>query len=87
MKFILKMMDSMRKHFEKGGKLEKFEPLFDAGDTFLFTPPHVTKKGSHVRDVIDLKRVMIIVIYAVLPCFFFGGKPASAGGDELALNT
>ncbi len=72
MKFLLKLNDQLRKHFDKGGKLEKIEPIFDAGDTFLFTPPTVTKKGAHVRDAIDIKRVMITVIYAVLPCFLFG---------------
>ena len=72
MKFLLNMTDKVRKHFEKGGKLEKIAPLFDAGDTFMFTPPTVTEKGAHVRDAADLKRVMMTVIYAVLPCFFFG---------------
>lgn len=72
MKFLLKMHDKMRPLFEKGGKLEKVGPLFEAGDAFLFTPSTVTGKGAHVRDAVDIKRVMITVIYAVLPCFFFG---------------
>ena len=72
MKFLLKLTDKVRKHFEKGGIFEKMAPLFDAGDTFLFTPPTRTSKGAHVRDAIDLKRVMITVIYAVMPCFLFG---------------
>lgn len=62
----------MKPLFEKGGKFEKLWPLFDAGDTFMFTPPTVTSKGAHVRDGVDLKRVMMTVIYALLPCFFFG---------------
>lgn len=72
MKFIQDINDKLRPLFEKGGKLEKLAPLFEAGDMFMFTPPAVTGKGAHVRDAVDLKRVMITVIYALLPCFFFG---------------
>jgi Na+-transporting NADH:ubiquinone oxidoreductase subunit B len=63
-------LDKQEKHFEKGGKLEKLHPLFDAADSFLFTSGKVTERASHVRDVIDLKRVMIIVVYALIPCIF-----------------
>lgn len=72
MKILLKLNDKIRPLFEKGGKLEKIAPLFDAGDTFMFTPETVTRQGAHMRDAADMKRVMMTVIYAVLPCFFFG---------------
>ncbi len=72
MKFILNIHNKMRHLFEKGGKLEVVGPVFDAADTFMFTPEHRTVKGAHVRDSVDLKRVMMTVIYALLPCFFFG---------------
>ncbi|MFZ1288875.1 MAG: NADH:ubiquinone reductase (Na(+)-transporting) subunit B [Melioribacteraceae bacterium] len=67
MKFLRKILDSSEKHFHKGGKLEKLFPLFEAGDTFLFTPLTRTKKASHVRDALDLKRMMVTVVFALIP--------------------
>lgn len=55
----------------KGGPLERLYPIYEANDTFLFTPGHVTKSGAHVRDGIDLKRMMITVVIALLPCMFW----------------
>ncbi|MCB0263049.1 MAG: NADH:ubiquinone reductase (Na(+)-transporting) subunit B, partial [Calditrichaeota bacterium] len=55
------------KHFQKGGKLEKFYPLFEATETFMFTSGKVTKNASHVRDYMDLKRVMMMVVIALIP--------------------
>ena len=72
MKFILNLHDKVRPLFKKGGKLEAVGPIFDAADTFAFTPDEETHTGAHIRDAIDIKRVMITVIYALLPCFFFG---------------
>ena len=72
MGFLEKLLESQRKHFEKGGKLEKFYPLFEAKETFLFTPSTTTSGRVHVRDAINLKRVMIIVVVALLPTIFFG---------------
>jgi Na+-transporting NADH:ubiquinone oxidoreductase subunit B len=72
MKFLLKLMDKQRSLFEKGGKLERLHPLFEAQDTFLFTPPEVTHGAPHVRDALDLKRTMITVVLALLPCTLFG---------------
>ena len=73
MKFLFDFMD---KHiaplFEKGGKFERLYPLYEAGDTFARTPGDVTKGAPHVRDSIDQKRLMMFVIYALLPCLFFG---------------
>ncbi|OVE82205.1 NADH:ubiquinone reductase (Na(+)-transporting) subunit B [bacterium M21] len=72
MKFIQKQFDKIRPDFEPGGKLEKLWPLFEAQETFLFSLPHRTKGGAHIRDNMDTKRFMSIVIVALLPCFLFG---------------
>jgi Na+-transporting NADH:ubiquinone oxidoreductase subunit B len=58
--------------FEKGGKFERLYPLWEAGDTFHRTPGDVTPSAPHVRDSIDQKRLMIFVIYALVPCILFG---------------
>ena len=61
MQFLRNTLDKVEHHFEKGGKLESMYALYEMGDTFLFTPGSVTKKGAHVRDSLDLKRMMITV--------------------------
>ena len=58
--------------FEKGGKLGWLHSTWDAFDTFLRVPATVTSKGSHVRDSIDIKRVMILVVIALIPAALFG---------------
>ena len=70
MKFLRKALDGQAKHFEKGGKLEKLYPLWEAQDTFLYTPGGVTRSASHVRDAADLKRIMITVVVSLLPCIY-----------------
>jgi len=70
-KFLRNFFDSQEKHFKKGGKLEKFYPLFEATETFLFTSGEVTKNPSHVRDALDLKRMMIMVVIALVPAVLF----------------
>ena len=72
MKALHNMLDSVRPHFQEGGKLKRFWVVFDALETFAFTPGHVTKNGVHVRDGIDLKRTMFMVIVALLPALLFG---------------
>lgn len=72
MKLFRNILDSLKPPFEKGGKFEKLWPLFDGFETFLFVPGHSTKKGSHIRDGIDLKRTMITVVIALIPCLLFG---------------
>ncbi len=67
MKFLHKQMKKMAPLFEKGGKFERFYPLFEAGESFLFTPATPTTTGAHVRDGADLKRVMMMVVYALIP--------------------
>ena len=72
MKVFRNLLDSVKPHFDKGGKLEKLYPAYDAFETFLFVPDHTTHKGSHIRDAIDLKRTMVLVIVALIPCLLFG---------------
>jgi Na+-transporting NADH:ubiquinone oxidoreductase subunit B len=72
LKFLRNLLDTVKPHFEKGGKLEKFYPVYDGFETFLFVPGHTTSKGSHIRDGIDLKRTMITVVLAMVPALLFG---------------
>jgi Na+-transporting NADH:ubiquinone oxidoreductase subunit B len=66
------MLDSLEPHFTKGGRFEKMYPLYEAIDTGLYSPPNVTNNSAHVRDGIDLKRVMITVWLCCFPAIFFG---------------
>ena len=72
MKKLREQLEKSKPLFEPGGKLEALFPLYEANDTFLFTPPDVSQGAPHVRDAIDLKRVMIMVVIALLPCLLFG---------------
>ena len=72
MKFVKNIIESVKPHFEQGGKLSKFWVVFDSLETFAFTPGHVTHNGSHIRDGIDLKRTMFTVIVALIPALLFG---------------
>ncbi|WDE04447.1 NADH:ubiquinone reductase (Na(+)-transporting) subunit B [Thalassomonas viridans] len=69
---LKKFIEDIEPHFEKGGKHEKWFALYEAIATGLFTPGYVTKGKTHVRDSIDLKRIMITVWLAVFPAMFFG---------------
>ena len=66
------LLDKLEPNFHKGGKWESWYALYEAVDTALFKPSDVTKNSSHVRDSIDLKRVMITVWMATFPTMFFG---------------
>jgi len=68
MKMLRNMLDKLAPTFEEGGKLHKLYPLYEAGDTFLYTPGQVNKGMTHVRDALDLKRIMITVVVALTPC-------------------
>jgi Na+-transporting NADH:ubiquinone oxidoreductase subunit B len=72
MKALKNYMDKIRPNFQKGGKYQFLHSTFDAFDTFLFVPGHVTKKGSHIRDGVDLKRTMFMVVLATIPAMLFG---------------
>jgi len=73
MNFIRKKLDEIKPLFDKGGKYEKFFFIFEANDTFLFTPKQTTKKvGAQIRDAMEMKRLMITVVLAMVPCLLFG---------------
>lgn len=72
MKALRKILDNIKPHVEKGGKFSKFRSTFDAFETFLFVPDHVTAKGCHIRDSNDMKRTMSVVVLAVVPAMLFG---------------
>ena len=65
---LRRALDRNAHHFEKGGRFERLHALYEAADTFLYTPPDVTRTSAHVRDALDLKRMMITVVIALLPC-------------------
>ena len=69
---IRQTLDNLEPHFHKGGKYEKWYPLYEAVDTIFYSPPSVTKTTAHVRDGIDLKRMMITVWMCTFPAMFFG---------------
>lgn len=62
----------MRPKFEEGGKLHAFHSLFDAMDTFFYTPEQTTVSGCHIRDAVDNKRTMFTVVIALIPALLFG---------------
>lgn len=72
MKFLRNIFDNAHAKLNKSEKTKKFFPLVDAFDTLMFTPNHTTHNGSHFRDAIDLKRTMMMVIMAMVPCLLFG---------------
>lgn len=72
MKAVHNLFENIKPHFTEGGKFEKFYPVYDAFETFTFVPGHTTHSGAHIRDGIDLKRTMVTVIIAMLPCLVFG---------------
>lgn len=72
MNSLRKRIDKIKPHFMEGGKFSKLRSVFEGFESFLFVPDKVTFKGSHIRDSIDLKRTMTVVIIALLPAFLFG---------------
>ncbi|MBT6155236.1 MAG: NADH:ubiquinone reductase (Na(+)-transporting) subunit B [Planctomycetaceae bacterium] len=68
MKFLRRFLDRIHPLFDEGGKLEKLYPLYEGVDSFLYTPGEVTGRASHVRDGMDLKRMMTTVVVALVPC-------------------
>ena len=65
-------LDKLKPHFSEGGRFSKLRSVFEGFESFMFVPDKVTFKGSHIRDSIDLKRTMTIVIIALLPALLFG---------------
>lgn len=73
MKFLHDILEKQKPMFQKGGKFEKLYYLFEAGETFAFTPAETTpNKGSQIKDAVDLKRLMMTVVIAMIPCLLFG---------------
>ncbi|MBP7850439.1 MAG: NADH:ubiquinone reductase (Na(+)-transporting) subunit B [Lentimicrobiaceae bacterium] len=72
MKPLRRYLDKIKPQFEKGGRFEKLHSTFDAFETFLFVPNHTTRAGAHVRDYMDMKRTMSIVVLAMVPALLFG---------------
>ena len=93
MKALRNYLDRIEPHFNKGGKFQSFFALYEAVDTIFYSPGSVTKNGSHIRDGIDLKRVMITVWLATFPAMFYGmynlGFQANTilAGQDAAFNT
>ena len=84
-----KLLDGIAPSFESGGKFEKFYPLYEAADTFIYTPKDKTTGLTHVRDGMDSKRMMMTVIVALFPAILFGmyntGLQISRGVLEIGL--
>ncbi|HLO90194.1 MAG TPA: NADH:ubiquinone reductase (Na(+)-transporting) subunit B [Lentimicrobium sp.] len=72
MRSLRRYLDKIKPQFQKGGKYEKLHSTFDAFETFLFVPAHTTHNGSHIRDSIDMKRTMSVVVLAMIPALLFG---------------
>jgi Na+-transporting NADH:ubiquinone oxidoreductase subunit B len=89
MKGLRRFLDKQERHFQRGGKLQQFGALYEMVDTFLFSPSAVTRNAPHIRDAIDLKRVMIFVWLAVMPCAFMGmfnvGLQANSAMAEMGI--
>jgi Na+-transporting NADH:ubiquinone oxidoreductase subunit B len=68
MKFLSKLMEDAGRHFEKDGPLERWYPLYEAFDSFLFGSNQTTRIAPHIRDSIDLKRIMTTMLIALIPC-------------------
>lgn len=91
MKALRSFLDKIEPQFTKGGKLEKLYPLYEAADTFLYTPGLVTKGKTHVRDGMDLKRMMITVAVALGPCVLMAllntGYQANLAMSNMGMDT
>jgi Na+-transporting NADH:ubiquinone oxidoreductase subunit B len=92
MKFLRKFFDNQEKHFKEGGKLKGLYYVYEAFDTILFTPGKRTPGASHIRDAMDFKRIMMVVIYALVPAIIMGlyntgyqANLALAGLEEAAI--
>lgn len=72
MKFLRDQVDKIKPTFSEGGKLSFLHSTFDALETFLFVPNHTTKNGAHIKDGVDLKKTMFLVVIALIPALLFG---------------
>ncbi|MBJ7538855.1 NADH:ubiquinone reductase (Na(+)-transporting) subunit B [Marinomonas transparens] len=87
---LRKVLDKIEPEFHSGGKYEKWYSLFEAVDTIFYRPSSVTKNGSHVRDAVDMKRIMILVWMCTFPAMFFGmyniGFQANTAIDAMGIS-
>ncbi|RGM45673.1 MULTISPECIES: NADH:ubiquinone reductase (Na(+)-transporting) subunit B [Bacteroides] len=72
MKALRNYLDKIKPNFEEGGKLHAFRSVFDGFETFLFVPNATSKSGTHIHDSIDSKRIMSMVVIALIPALLFG---------------
>lgn len=72
MKALRKYLDKIKPNFEEGGRFHAFHSVFDGLETFLFVPGKTAKTGTHIHDSIDSKRIMSIVVIALMPALLFG---------------
>lgn len=72
MKALRNYLDKIKPNFEEGGKFHAFRSVFDGFETFLFVPNATSKSGTHIHDSIDSKRIMSIVVIALIPALLFG---------------
>ncbi|WP_372759220.1 NADH:ubiquinone reductase (Na(+)-transporting) subunit B, partial [Litorivivens sp.] len=84
---LRKLLDSMEPHFHKGGRYEKWYALYEAVDTIFYSPSSTTKTTAHVRDGIDLKRIMITVWFCTFPAMFFGMWNVGYQANSILLET
>ena len=82
MKWLRDILDKISQTFKADGKLQKFYPIFEATDTILFSTDERTHSGPHIRDSVDVKRVMILVVIALIHCYIFGAMNV---GYQMAL--
>lgn len=89
MQWLRDLMDKAAPKFAKGGVFERWFPLFEATDSFLFHSRQVTKAAPHIRDGVDYKRIMITVIIALVPCVLMAlwntGYQANSGLRQMGL--
>jgi Na+-transporting NADH:ubiquinone oxidoreductase subunit B len=88
---LRRILDDIAPHFEKGGRYEKWFALYEAVDTIFYSPSKVTVSPAHVRDGVDLKRIMITVWLAAFPAMFYGmynvGFQATSAMADMGLTT
>jgi len=82
LKALHDIVEKLKPHFEKGGRFEKFYRSFEAFETFLFVQGNVTRRGSHIRDAMDMKRTMVHVVIALVPAMLFGMWNVGAQHDQ-----
>ncbi|MCR9104774.1 MAG: NADH:ubiquinone reductase (Na(+)-transporting) subunit B [Gammaproteobacteria bacterium] len=80
---LRRFFDNIEHHFQEGGRYEKLFPVYEVFDTFFYAPSSVTKSTAHVRDGVDLKRIMITVWLATFPAMFYGMYNLGAQATEV----